>query len=227
MVEGREGSVRRSVEKVRTSSVRRHHWAPPGLRLDYPFPSPTLRRFPWVALTFVENPLPSSPAQSKAPPTRHGGWFTSVLPARPNPTSWHGEDWLVQRGGGHSSPPKEGGGSGKGALVTGQFQEASLKPLMMTHQLRFSKKNSPMIHTSKDQRIVGIILSHICCGTSGTSPPNSPVSPLGVAVSTSGSPSREPGRGGGIQERGSNDPPPPRSCKPNFPCPLRRHQFWV
>ena len=39
-------------------------------------------------------------------------------------------------GGGHSSPPKEGGGSRKGALVTGQSQEASLKPLLMTHQLR-------------------------------------------------------------------------------------------
>ena len=32
----------------------------------------------------------------------------------------HGENWLAQEGGGHSSPPKEGGGSGKGALVTGQ-----------------------------------------------------------------------------------------------------------
>ena len=41
-------------------------------------------------------------------------------------------------------------GSRKGALVTGQSQEASLKPLMMTHQLRrkwpgrfFFKKNFP------------------------------------------------------------------------------------
>ena len=50
-----------------------------------------------------------------------------------------------------------GGGSGKGALVTGQSQEASPKPLMMTHQLRreavwklfFFKKNSPVIRTSK------------------------------------------------------------------------------
>ena len=60
-------------------------------------------------------------------------------------------------GGGRSSPPKGGGGSRKGALVTGQSQEASLKPLMMTHHLRreaawkifFSKKISPVIHTSK------------------------------------------------------------------------------
>ena len=43
-----------------------------------------------------------------------------------------------------------GGGLGKGALVTGQSQEASLKPLMMTHQLRrkaarkiFSQKTFP------------------------------------------------------------------------------------
>ena len=48
-------------------------------------------------------------------------------------------------------------GAGKGALVTGQSQEAGLKPLLMTHQLRrkaarknfFSKKISPMIQTSK------------------------------------------------------------------------------
>ena len=56
-------------------------------------------------------------------------------------------------GGGGFEPPKGGGegGSGKGALVTGQSQEASLKPPMMTHQLRlksgledsFSKKFPP------------------------------------------------------------------------------------
>ena len=54
-------------------------------------------------------------------------------------------------------PKGGGGGSGKGALVTGQSQEASLNPLMMTHQLRreaiwkifFSKRIPPMIHPSK------------------------------------------------------------------------------
>ena len=42
-------------------------------------------------------------------------------------------------GGGAFEPPKGGkeeGGSRKGALMTGQSPEASLKPLMMTHQLR-------------------------------------------------------------------------------------------
>ena len=32
-----------------------------------------------------------------------------------------------------SLPKERGGGSGKGALVTGQSQEASLKPPMITH----------------------------------------------------------------------------------------------
>ena len=62
------------------------------------------------------------------------------------------------RGGVIQAPQRRGGGGGrKGALVTRQSQEASLKPLMMTHQLRrevawkifFQKKFSPMIHTSK------------------------------------------------------------------------------
>ena len=55
------------------------------------------------------------------------------------------------------APQRRGGGVGKGALVTGQSQKASLEPLMMTHQLRreaaskiFSpKKISPMMHTAK------------------------------------------------------------------------------
>ena len=58
---------------------------------------------------------------------------------------------LACAGGVSFEPPKGGGGSRKGALVTGQSQEASLKPLMMTHQLRrevawkifFFKKNFP------------------------------------------------------------------------------------
>ena len=61
-------------------------------------------------------------------------------------------------GGGIRAPQRKGGGgAGKGALVTGLSQEASLKPLMMTHQLRREaawgffppKTNSPVIHTSK------------------------------------------------------------------------------
>ena len=49
----------------------------------------------------------------------------------------HGENWLVHRGGGGSFEPPKGGGEGsrKRAFVTGHSQEASLKPLMMTHQL--------------------------------------------------------------------------------------------
>ena len=39
-------------------------------------------------------------------------------------------------GGGRWSPLKEGGGFGKGALVTGQSQEAGTKTLKMTHHLR-------------------------------------------------------------------------------------------
>ena len=40
-------------------------------------------------------------------------------------------------GGGIRAPQRrEGGSLGKGDLVTSQSQEASLKPLMMTHQLR-------------------------------------------------------------------------------------------
>ena len=68
------------------------------------------------------------------------------------PPPRHGENWLVRGGGGGGvvrAPPKEGVGSRKGALVTGQFQEANPKPL--THQLRreaarkifFFKKNFP------------------------------------------------------------------------------------
>ena len=60
-------------------------------------------------------------------------------------------------GGGVQAPQRKGGGCRKGALVTGRSQEASLKPLMMTHhqgckaarKIFFSKKISPMIHTSK------------------------------------------------------------------------------
>ena len=59
--------------------------------------------------------------------------------------------WLARGGGGGAfEPPKGRGGSRKGALLTGQSQEASLKPLMMTHQLRceaarknFFQKNFP------------------------------------------------------------------------------------
>ena len=61
---------------------------------------------------------------------------------------------LCVRGGVSFEPPEGGGGGGvaeKGALMTGQSKEASLKALTMTHHLRckaarqnfFQKKNHP------------------------------------------------------------------------------------
>ena len=61
----------------------------------------------------------------------------------------------LRRWGCRSSPPKEGGGSRKGALVTGQSQEAKTfdddSPTAPRSGLEefFSKKNFPMIHISK------------------------------------------------------------------------------
>ena len=83
-----------------------------------------------------------------------------AIPGTPPPPG-HGENWLAWGGGGGGgvirAPQRRGGGSRKGALVTGQSQEASRKPLMMPHQLRrevawkifFQKKITPMIHPSK------------------------------------------------------------------------------
>ena len=70
-------------------------------------------------------------------------------------------DFMSHRGA--FEPPKGRGGSGKGALVGGQSQEASLKPLMMTHHLRreaarkmfFSKRFPPRYIPQNDQRIAG------------------------------------------------------------------------
>ena len=70
-----------------------------------------------------------------------------------------GSQKVCTRGGGGASEPPEGGrlGLGKGAVVTGQSQDARLKPPMMTHHLRceavkknfvFKKKIPPIIHTS-------------------------------------------------------------------------------
>ena len=97
---------------------------------------------------------------------------------------------------GSFEPPKGGGaeGSGKGALVTGQSQEASLKPLMMTHQLR----------REAAWKMCGIILSHICRGTSGPPQP-----PLSARRAHHGSP-----KGGGSGKE-ARTPPPPR--KGQFP----------
>ena len=98
----------------------------------------------------------------------------------------------------------------------GQSQEASLKPLMMTHHLRrdaarkmFCQKDFPhdtylrMISASR-----GIILSHIWCGTSGTSPPNLPCQPVG-------GPRHGIPEGGGGPGKGLEPPPPP--VQANFP----------
>ena len=121
------------------------------------------------------------------------------------------------RGGGGGiirAPQRRGGGSGKGALVTGQSQEAGLTPLMMTHQLRrdggpedvFFKKNfSHDTHLKVISASWGIILSHICCGTSGP-PQTSPVSPLGVPVTGAE-------KGGGGSGRGARTTPPPRASQ--------------
>ena len=106
--------------------------------------------------------------------------------------------------------------------MTGQSQEASLKPLMMTHQLRreaartifFSTKFPHDTYLKMIRASLGIILSHICCGTSGPPAlPTSPVSPLGVPVP--GAP-----KGGG-PGKGLNPPPPPPAPahKPVFPQP--------
>ena len=133
----------------------------------------------------------------------------------------------MSHGGSFEPPAKGGGGSGKGALVTGQSQEASLKPLMMTHQLRreaickiFVQNNFP--HDTYLKMISaswGIVLSHICCGTSGPPPPTPPVSPLGVVVSPSGVPVTGAQKGGGVSGKGARTTPLPPARKPIFPCP--------
>ena len=121
---------------------------------------------------------------------------------------WHGGNWLVQGGGGGAKGGGGGGGLGKGL--------SSLKPLMMTYQLRrkatgkfLFSNNFPMMIPQNDQRILRIILSHICWGTSGPpTAPNLPCQPVGGP--RHGSPE---GRGGGLQERGSNAPPLPRTSQ--------------
>ena len=56
--------------------------------------------------------------------------------------------------------------------MTGQSQEASLKPLMMTHHLRrkaarkifLQKKFSHDTYLKMISALWGIIVSHMCCG---------------------------------------------------------------
>ena len=94
---------------------------------------------------------------------------------------------LRARGGGVSFEPPEGGvrRSGKGALVTGQSKEAGLKTLMMTHHLPrkaarksvllFFKTSSPHdTYLKMMSASWGIILSHVCWGTSGPATPPPP-----------------------------------------------------
>ena len=90
--------------------------------------------------------------------------------------AWEGEKRFAWGGGrGSFEPPEGGGGSGKGAPVTGQSKEVSLKALMMTQHLRrkaarkkiFSKRKFP--HDTYLKTIIaswGIILSHKCWGIS-------------------------------------------------------------
>ena len=121
------------------------------------------------------------------------------------------------------------GGARKGALVTGYPQEASLKPQMMTHQLHceaawkifFFKNNFPHYTDLKMiSALWGIILSHLCCGTSGPPPPPSPLSARwGSPSARQGSPSREPRRGGG-PGKGLERPPPPRRISHLRPSPM-------
>ena len=108
----------------------------------------------------------------------------------------------------HTSPF---GGVGKGALATGQSQEAGLTTLMLTRHLHreaarrnFFKKNFPHDTHQNDQRIVGIILGHVCWGTSGPPPP--PPNLLRWPVGGARPVSPEVG-GGGVWKRGSNDNP--------------------
>ena len=128
--------------------------------------------------------------------------------------------WSIGAGGGGGRwlepTQRRGGGSGKGALVTGQSQEASLKPLMITHHLRrggapgylFSTQTFPH---DPDLKMIsalwGITVSHMCWATSG--PPTSPVSPSGVPIRPSGRPVTGAQQGGAASGKGLKRPPPP------------------
>ena len=109
--------------------------------------------------------------------------------------------------------------------MTDQSQEAILKPLMMTHQLRrgaawkifFFQKNFPRdTHLKMISALWGIILSHMLGYLSPPPPPpNFPCQPGGRRQPVGGSPSQEPRRGGGPGK--GLDPPPLH--KPIFPQP--------
>ena len=126
-------------------------------------------------------------------------------------------------GGGILSPGK--GGFGKASLVTGQSKEASLNALMMTHHQHhkaarkrffFKKKIPHDTYLTMISASWGMILSHLCWGTSGPPPPPSPPQHARSAHEGScqpvGGPRHvSPERGGGWN-RGLNDspsPPPP------------------
>ena len=126
--------------------------------------------------------------------------------------------------GGSFEPPKgEGGGSGKGALVTGQSKEAILKPLMMTHHLHrkaawkifFQKKFPPLYIPQNDQRIVGDHFESYMLWYLRSPPPPPPTS----SVSLLGVPVTGAQKGGGSRKGARTPPPPPNN--PIFPQPCR------
>ena len=112
---------------------------------------PVLARWAWGGDGAREQ-LACAPSE-RSDPTQHA---KGRMGDRPGPRKGTATRRNVTRGVGRA-PQRRGEWSGKGALVTGQSQEAGLKPLMMTHQLRrkaarkivFSKNIPPLIRTSK------------------------------------------------------------------------------
>ena len=97
--------------------------------------------------------------------------------------------------------------------MAGQSQEARPKTLMMTHHLRckaarkrFVLKNVP--HDTYLKVISaswGIILSHLCWGTSGPPPPPS----SNLLCRPVGGPRHASPEGGGLEKGAPTSPPPP------------------
>ena len=65
----------------------------------------------------------------------------------------------------------------------------------------------------------GIILDHMCCGTSGPPPPNLPCQPVGGPRQPIGGPLHESPEAGGGPGKGLERPPPPPPREPIFPQP--------
>ena len=140
--------------------ISRGGWAPLTRKWHIPpHPAPPQHTNHWAPRTrkrHQQEHRPQRPTE-RSDPTQHAEGRAGDCPgprkgATPRRTVTHG-------GGGGALEPAEGrgGGSGKGAFVTGQSNEARLNTLMMTHHLRrkvaqkicFSQTIPPMIHTSK------------------------------------------------------------------------------